>query len=212
MRDSVVEAIISKDIFALKQVSNPALFRQSFELAMSYPAQELSYQKFLGQLQDRGNASTVKSYLEILEKAFVIKILEKFSNKAIKTKSSSPKLIPLAPALIGAFKDPESMSDDSSWKGRVFESAVIARVTCLPGSVYYWRKGKHEVDFVWKRDEKIFGVEVKSSKKRINKSGLAEFLKNFPEAKTMVLDKDNAAKFLLSEDPEDELLKFYENC
>jgi uncharacterized protein len=72
---------------------------------MNYPAQEISFQKLLGQLHDKGNAATIKHYLNILEGAFLIKALQKYSTSTIQSKSSSPKILPLAPALVHAFND-----------------------------------------------------------------------------------------------------------
>jgi len=69
IRDSIIEPVLIRDILGLTSVNKPALFRQTFELAMSYPAQEISYQKLLGQLQESGNVTTIKHYLELFEGA-----------------------------------------------------------------------------------------------------------------------------------------------
>jgi predicted AAA+ superfamily ATPase len=69
----------------------------AFDILISYPAQEISYNKLLGQLQDRGNVELIKNYIHLYEGAFLLKALEKYSAKKIKTKSSSPKILPLAP-------------------------------------------------------------------------------------------------------------------
>ena len=61
MKDSIVEAVIGKDILQQRRVGNPALFRQAFQILCQYPAQEISYTKLLGQLQDRGNTDLVKT-------------------------------------------------------------------------------------------------------------------------------------------------------
>ena len=55
MKDAIVEAVIGKDILQSRQVARPALFRQAFEILCAYPAQEISYTKLLGQLQNKGN-------------------------------------------------------------------------------------------------------------------------------------------------------------
>jgi predicted AAA+ superfamily ATPase len=49
LRDSIIEPVLIKDILGLSSVQKPALFRQTFELAMAFPAQEVSLQKLLGQ-------------------------------------------------------------------------------------------------------------------------------------------------------------------
>ena len=50
MKDAIVEAVIGKDILQSHRVTNPALFRQAFQILCAYPAQEISYTKLLGQL------------------------------------------------------------------------------------------------------------------------------------------------------------------
>lgn len=62
VKESIVESVIGKDILSNRKVSNPSLFRQAFEILCSYPAQEISYTKLLGQLQDKGNTDLIKYY------------------------------------------------------------------------------------------------------------------------------------------------------
>jgi predicted AAA+ superfamily ATPase len=83
MQDSVIEPVISRDISLMREIANPALFRQTLSLAMQHPAMEISYQKMLGQLQGRGNAATIKSYVETLQHAFLLRVLEKYSSRVI---------------------------------------------------------------------------------------------------------------------------------
>jgi len=65
-------------------VNKPALFRQAFQLCLAYPAMEVFLQKLLGQLQDSGNVTTIKHYLELFKGAFLINLLQKYSGSEIK--------------------------------------------------------------------------------------------------------------------------------
>lgn len=207
MRDSVIEPIISRDILLLRKIAKPALFRQTFELAMRHPAQEISYQKLLGQLQDRGNATTVKSYLETLEEAFVLRCLSKYSTRARTLKSSTPKLIPLAPALIHAYTKPSKVIEDREWRGRVFEAVIGAFFyRMFRDKLFYWRDGNNEVDFVIAHDDQLFGVEVKSSRAR-RSGGTTAFTISFGNAKTVMINEQSGAQ-LLSLDSAEEVLGF----
>jgi predicted AAA+ superfamily ATPase len=190
IRMSILEPVISLDIFNSVQINNPALFRQTLELALSHPAKELSYQKFLGQLQERGNTSTIKGYLDILEKAFILKQLRKYSPDTISSRVSSPKIIPLCPALVSAFNSPRRIVDDLSWRGFMFEAFVGAELLKRFDSVYYWRKGNYEVDFVVEKNKKPIPIEVKLDRAR-NKKGLHEFMKIFKEASPLIITENN---------------------
>ena len=90
IQNSIVEPVLGKGLQGLAQIKKPALFRQAFELALRYPAQEVSYQKMLGQIQDRGNVATIRQYLELFQGAFLIKVLEKYSGSRLRTKTSGP--------------------------------------------------------------------------------------------------------------------------
>ena len=80
-------------------------------LFRSYPAQEISYTKLLGQLQDKGNTDLVKYYLSLYTGAFLVYPLEKYSAKAWLTRSSSPKILAACPALYTMTAGPGAMAN-----------------------------------------------------------------------------------------------------
>jgi predicted AAA+ superfamily ATPase len=199
MRESIIEPVLGRDIQGAVRIDKPALFRRSLEVAMNYPAQTISLQKFLGQLQEGGNVSTLKHYLELLEGAFLIKVLSKYSKGAIATRASSPKILPLAPALIHAFQSPDKLQSDPAWRGRVFESVIGAHLATLPGDLYYWSHGKHEVDFVHEYDGVLTAYEVKSGAPG-SVAGLTHFKKLYPHALLKVVDWDRGEELLVLQD------------
>ena len=203
IRNSIVEPVLFKDILGLTSISKPALFRQTFELSMAYPAQEISLQKILGQLQDKGNVTTIKHYLELLEGAFLLKVLFKYTGSEIRIRSSSPKIIPLNNGLIHGFHNPNDIDTDYNWRGRVFEAAVGASLaTRSKGKLYYWREGKLEVDFVLELDNNLYAIEVKSGRRR-NMRGLAKFLQRYPKSIPVIIDSDNVRPLLQAENVDD---------
>jgi predicted AAA+ superfamily ATPase len=152
---------------------------------------ELSLTKILGQLQDAGNTVTLSHYLSLLGSAGLLSGIEKYSGSIIRQRASSPKFMVHNTALMSSsatelFTDIKAHPD--RW-GRYVESAVGAHL--LDGhmkgfySLYYWRKGDSEVDFVLVRGEKILALEVKSGSKR-GRSGLDAFRKLYPTAKVML--------------------------
>ncbi|MDD2273212.1 MAG: ATP-binding protein [Desulfuromonadaceae bacterium] len=197
LKDSIVEAVIGKDILLNRKVGNPALFRQAFEILCQYPAQEISYTKLLGQLQDKGNTDLIKYYIELFTGAFLIYPLEKYSAKGWLTRSSSPKILVACPALYTMTAGP-GVLEDLDRRGRVFELAVGAQLLQLPGELFYWREKNAEVDFIYRYQGKLFAIEVKSGRKKTAK-GLDIFMKQFPDACPVILTTDNFPLF--SEDP-----------
>lgn len=201
VKQSIILTVIEKDILQYHTVKSPALFKQAFEIIMSYPAQEISYTKLLGQLQDKGNTELIKYYLSLYEGAFLVKVLKKYSAKKIITKSSTPKILPLAPCLYYL----EILDDYKTEElGRVFELIVGAQLVRTDESLYYWREGNDEVDFVLRKGRKLYAIEVKSGRKKSQK-GLQKFKEKFPEAKLTIVTFDNYKEF--EKDP----LAFLEN-
>lgn len=193
MKESIVEAVIGKDILQHRKVANPALFRQAFEILCHYPAQEISYTKLLGQLQERGNTDLVKYYIELYAGAFLIYSLQKYSEKAWLTRSSSPKMLPACPALCTMAAGPPSALDPER-RGRLFELAVGAELLQLPGELFYWREKQAEVDFIYKYRGRLYAIEVKSGRKKSSK-GLGEFTEKFPHAARLIVTPENFAYF-----------------
>jgi uncharacterized protein len=195
LRNAIVEPVLIKDILGMTTVGKPALFRQTFELSMAYPAQEVSYQKLLGQLQESGNVTTIKHYLELLEGAFLLKTLQKYSGSTMRKKGSSPKILPLNTALIHAFRNPSAVESDADWRSRVFEAAVGAALARTEGDLYYWRDGKFEMDFILQLEGKLFAVEVQSGRRRVSR-GMEKFLSEYPESIPLFITYENGENLL----------------
>ncbi|MFA7405501.1 MAG: ATP-binding protein [Pelobacteraceae bacterium] len=197
LKDSIVESVIGKDILQNRKVGKPALFRQAFEILCRYPAQEISYTKLLGQLQDQGNTDLIKYYIELYAGAFLIQPLAKYSAKGWLTRSSSPKILVSCPALYTMTEGPHVL-DNPERRGRVFELAVGAELLQLPGELFYWREKNAEVDFVYRYQGRLYAIEVKSGRNKSAK-GLEEFMKQFPDSCPVILTMENFPRF--SADP-----------
>lgn len=198
--NSIIEPILSKDILGVYPVDKPALFRQTFELAVQYPSKIISLQKMLGQLQDRGNAATIKHYLNLLEKTFLIKTLQKYSGSPIQIKQSSPKIVVLNSALIHAYRSPERLKQEPEWFGDVFESVLGAQLSRLPDSeLFYWREGNLEVDYILKTPKELYALEIKSGMKKTKEKGLIAFSKKYPEAHCETWNFERGLQFLEEE-------------
>lgn len=192
VKDSLIESAISKDILLLHPVEKPALLRKLFMLACEYGGQILSYNKMLGQLTDAGNTVTLAAYKRLLEAAFLIAGLEKFSGSQIKTKSSSPKWLPLNNALMTSLRGlsfERARQDTQGW-GRLVECAVgshlFAGAADKGVELFYWREGNYEVDYILRKGRDIAAVEVKSGLRKIHASGLETFARRYPCRKILV--------------------------
>lgn len=196
--NSIIEPVLSRDILGRQNVRSPSLFRQSFELAMRHPAHIISLQKLLGQIQTSGNAATIKHYLTLFEKCFLIRCLEKFSGSSIKTKASSPKIIVLNPALVQAYQPQDRLQTDREWRGFVLESVVGFHLSLVPESeLFYWRHGNFEVDYILKTPQETRAIEIKMGA-ALGSAGLKEFSKRYPKIRCELWDFEDCIKFMSS--------------
>jgi uncharacterized protein len=183
---SLVEPTISRDILEMRRVDNPALLRRLFELGCHYSGQIFSLTKMLGQLQDRGNTTTLAHYLDMLRACGLLEGLQKFAGQKIRQRASSPKFQVHNNALRTALDNvrfDDARKDPEYW-GRLVESSVgahlvnQARVSDL--GVFYWRSANRDVDFVLTRGREVIAVEVKSTARRVARPGLDAFSQEFP--------------------------------
>lgn len=193
--NSLAETSISKDILMMSRVDKPALMRRLFDLGCSYSGQMLSFNKILGQLLDAGNTTTLSHYLDLLDSAGLLGGLEKFSRDQARKRSSSPKFQVHNTAFMSAlhpFDFRMILENPEKW-GRIVESAIGAHLInnaySQGYSLFYWREGNYEVDFVLEHKGRVIALEVKSGYS-IRTAGLVQFRKHYPDSKIMLVGKD----------------------
>jgi predicted AAA+ superfamily ATPase len=190
MRDAILEPAIGRDILALAAVRRPALLRQVFGVAASSPAQIVSLQKLQGQLQDAGALETIAHYLALLEEAFLVASVPKFSTRAARRRAAPPKLVTLNNALI-AVMDPLGLAPsvaDPARFGAWVENACLAHAWNAGQGVSYWREEPLEVDGILDGSWGQWAVEVKTGKFQMNDlTGLLEFTRRHPGFKPLVV-------------------------
>jgi len=190
--DSLVEPAIARDVLQFQTVHKPSLLRHLFAFAAAFPAQCVSYNKMLGQLQDVGNTTTLAHYLKLLETAFLVSGMELYSAGRGRRRGSSPKLILWNSALIHALSllSFAEARRDGAWWGRVVENAVGAHLlNNLPEpawQVTYWREDNKEVDFVVTQGREVWALEVKSGRPGYN-SGLDIFRSRYPCSRALLI-------------------------
>ena len=193
--NSLAETSISRDILMMSRVDKPALMRRLFDLGCSYSGQMLSFNKILGQLLDAGNTTTLSHYLDLLDSAGLLGGLEKFSRDTVRKRSSSPKFQVHNTAFVSALHplDFEMIVKEREKWGRIVESAVGAHLInnaySQGYSLFYWREGNYEVDFVLEHKGRIVAMEAKSGHS-LRTAGMVQFRKHYPDSKIMLVGKD----------------------
>ena len=194
--DSMIAPIIEKDIRDMTRVDQPALLKQLFEVGCSYSGQIVALDKVLGVLNSKGNTVTLSRYLDLLDRAGLLRGLYKFSENEIRQRRSPPKFQVRNTAFMSAldtYTFDQARADRSYW-GRLVESAVGAHLCNAADAntkVNYWRENSLEVDFVIGNGKKLTAIEVKSGKSGGPMPGLMEFSKRNPGCSVFVVGNED---------------------
>ncbi|KFI93906.1 AAA domain protein [Bifidobacterium saguini DSM 23967] len=193
MTDSIINPSILNDVIGLERITKPALMQALFSLGSAYSAQELSYRKIMGQLDDAGNTTTIAHYLNVLSDAGLLTGIQKYSDKTVRKRASSPRLAVHDTALMTASYGPNRsmLLTDANRRGHLVESAVgayLLRRSAQEGfEVNWWRdKNNREVDFVVSSGTSRTAIEVKSGRIR-RLDGLDAFCAEYPGTATIVV-------------------------
>ena len=190
VRDAIIEPAIGRDILGTTAIRRPALLRQVFALAVSMPAQIVSLQKLRGQLGDAGALETIAHYLNVLEDAFLVAAIEKYSARALRRRAAPPKLVVLNNALMAAL-DPQGPPDRAHTPERYgswVENACLAHAWNAGQRVSYWREEPLEVDTVVEGSWGAWAIEVKTGRfGPEDLRGVLEFCRRYPRFTPLVL-------------------------
>ena len=195
MHSSIIEPTITQDVLEMETVKKPALLRALFETGALYSAQEISYRKLLGQLDDKGNTETVAHYLDLLDHAGLLSGLKKYDEKILRSKTSSPRLLVHDTSLMTAAyeQDWEQLISMPDQRGHLVETAVgaylLARSKTERFALRWWRERNDEVDFVITKGTRRTAIEVKSGRHR-RALGVGTFVERYPGTYALVVGTD----------------------
>ncbi|MEO8198692.1 MAG: ATP-binding protein [Thermoanaerobaculia bacterium] len=166
LREAIVEPALGRDLLALEWIRKPALLRQVFAVAVGHPAEIVSLQKLRGELADAGALATIAHYLEVLEAAFMVAGVRKYSRQAIRRRASPPKLILLNQGLLAAhsLREASRQPDAPAVASREVENACIALAWNAGQEVFYWREEPYEVDLISTGSWGNWAIEIKTGR------------------------------------------------
>jgi len=150
------------------------------------------------------NSETVESYIQLLEKSFIIYRLGTFSRN-LRTELKKTRKIyfvdnGIRNAVIGNYNPMELRNDTGAlWENFIIgERKKYLAYHNIYVNSYFWRTtAQQEIDYIEERDGKIYAYEFKwSSHKRAKIS--KTFTKAYPNAITKIITPDNFEEFILN--------------
>lgn len=182
VREDIVEKVIYRDLVELYAIKKPEVLEKLFLYLVDITSRMLSVTNISNSLGL--SREYTEKYLIYLEKALLVKRVNKFAKSLEKSIRSIEKVHVLDSGLINAFSKIDV--------GQVLESVVASHLLRHErGKVYYFRE-KYEVDLVFESDKKIFPIEIKYKDdiSRRDLSGLYSFNRKFKSKISVVVTRD----------------------
>ncbi|MCX8081583.1 MAG: ATP-binding protein [Bacteroidia bacterium] len=200
--NEMVDSYLLKDVFALERIKSPAHFVDLLRLLALQVGHEVSLHELSRQIHV--DVKTVGRYLDLLEKAFVIKKVGGFSSNLRNEITAKAKYYFLDTgirnALIASFQPLNQRSD----AGTLFENFVFSekwkQITYKesPATLYFWRTHQQqEIDMIVKTGTKIRAVEIKLNPKNRKSGALKAFKEAYKNAETSIVHMENLLSFVV---------------
>jgi uncharacterized protein len=188
-----------KDVLVWKDIRKPQLLDKLLQLLAHQIGSEVSVAELANQLKVK--SETVESYIDLLEKSFVVYRLPAFSNNPRKEISKMHKIFfwdnGIRNAIIDNFDDVSIRTD----VGKLWENFMMSeRMKWLAwnnpnAKSYFWRNyNQSEVDYVEVNKKQITAFEMKWNTSKKHKV-TAAFTNAYPEALTEIITPTNFVSF-----------------
>ncbi|MCR4417843.1 MAG: ATP-binding protein [Ignavibacteria bacterium] len=197
---SITQSYLFKDIFTYKDLKKPEILEKLVKALALQIGNLVSYYE-ISQLL-KVDAETIQRYIEILEKSFVIFRLPSFQKNMRNELSKSRKIyfydLGVRNAVINNFLPINRRTDfGAMWENFLIVERMKNNFNSnITFNAFFWRTHqKQEIDYIEEQEGKLMAFEFSftpNPKKKIPKT----FKENYPDAKTLIVDKSNFDIFL----------------
>ncbi|EKE00934.1 MAG: hypothetical protein ACD_21C00250G0007 [uncultured bacterium] len=196
----IASKYIYKDILAFENIKNSSILLSLLKHLAFQLGNEVSYNE-IGQTLGC-NKGTVKKYIDLLEKCFIVFSLDSFSRNLRKELGKSKKIyfydLGIRNALINNFNSFDTRDDISNlWENFcIIERTKYNQNHKNHYNQYFWRMySGQEVDYIEEHDGKLDGYEFKYNPKAKFKKP-TRFLEAYKNSSVQVVNSGNWYKFL----------------
>lgn len=196
----ITGSYLFRDILSFERIKSPQLLLDLLRLLAFQIGNEVSVNELSKKLSI--DNKTVKRYLDLLEKSFILFKLRGYSGNLRKEITKQSKYYfydnGIRNALIANFNSIDLRNDI----GQLWENFLVTErlkkqaYKSIYANNFFWRSwsGK-EVDFIEEREGKLFGYEFKWSKDKVKQPEL--WLESYPQATFEVINKENYLDFIV---------------
>ena len=175
LKSSVLYKILEQDLPAVFGLRDPEFLKALVEYLFSQPGSIINYDSLSSHF---GRSKvTVLNYVFYLKYALLVREVRNFRPNLLLASRKGRKLYPYNPAFCFVY-----LPEDQFFK-RALETAVAYAL-----SAKYYYRNRFEVDFVLRKQNRLYPVEVKAGEPDV--SQVAKFLKKFGGSKGYVVTED----------------------
>lgn len=195
----LVDSYLLKDVFSLERIKSPSQFVDLLKLL----AFQVGYEVSLNELATNVllDVKTVSRYLDLLEKAYVIKKISCYSNNKRNEVTNKAKYYFLDNGIRNGVINQFNSLDLRNDVGQLFENFIIIEkikdITYRSDNteIYFWRTlQQHEIDLVLVKDKIVKGYEIKWNKGKVNTTAKNHFLSTYKKASVEIINNENFLK------------------
>jgi len=197
----LVNSYLLKDVLALERVKGSKQLLELLKLIAFQIGSEVSLNELASRV--KLDVKTVNRYLDILEKAFVIKKVGSFGRNLRNEVSTKSKYYFLDNGIRNAVISQFNSLSNRNDIGVLFENFImIERIKKraykkILGQSYFWRTyGGQEIDLIEERAGSLYGFEIKWSPKKDKKAPIV-WSDNYKNSKYQVITSENYLDFIL---------------
>ncbi len=199
--EEIVNSYLLKDILSLDRVRSPKVLLDLLKLLSFQVGNLVSLNELATQLKI--DVKTVDRYLDLLEKAFVIKKVTGYSKNLRKEITSKAKYYFIDNGIRNGVIRAYNSLDNRNDIGQLWENFVVMErikkhtyEMRIPVSYYFWKTydGK-EIDLIEERGGRLYGYEMKWSKKK--KELPEDWFKSYKNTEIKVINKENFLRYIL---------------
>ena len=198
----IVRSYLFKDVLAIGSIKYPPKMRDLVRLLAYQIGSQVSYNELANTLQIA--KETVISYIDLLEKTFVVFRLSGYSRNLRKEVTRQDKIffydLGIRNAVIENFSPLSNRSDGGAlWENFLIVERMKTQTYRRQGvNRYYWRTySGAELDYVEEQNGETRAFEFKFNQKIVRAP--QSWLDNYPEASFQTVNRDNYLDFILNE-------------
>lgn len=189
---NLVSSVVFKDLAELSLLENKSAALSLLKLLAHQIGSLINYADLASRLGI--DQRTVKRYISLFEQSYIIITLTPYSQNPRDEIGKMPKVYFVDTGLRNALIQDYSPLTSRSDTGALFENFVILDLYKynnygnLGYQFYYWRtKSGSEIDLVLKKNDSLYGLEIKYNPRRVNRA----FISRYPQASLQVISQNN---------------------